>query len=164
LHIETLQLRWAFVGSDRAGWPGMRMVGAKGAEAAWLVAQHAISRPSFQRRCLELLRGAVRRGDVPPKHVAYLVDRIRSNERRPQVFGTQLDWDENGDSNPWEIESPETVDERRGNAGLEPIDEAVRRARVESRQEGARAPMSVTKRRAQIESWAKKIGWLDDTE
>lgn len=37
---------------DRGGWPHQSQVGTDGSEAAWLVAQHAISRPDFQRRCL----------------------------------------------------------------------------------------------------------------
>lgn len=37
------------------GWPTEVVVGERGAQAAWLIAQHAISRPEFQRSCLKLL-------------------------------------------------------------------------------------------------------------
>lgn len=71
------------------GWPGISLVGEEGADAAWLVAQHADDDVSFQRQCLALLEQAYRRGDVPGRHLAYLTDRVRVNERRPQVYGTQ---------------------------------------------------------------------------
>lgn len=40
---------------ERYGWPGKSLVGEDGAEAAWLIAQHAIGDPPFMRRCLLLL-------------------------------------------------------------------------------------------------------------
>src|SRR5262245_52910998 len=50
---------------DAHGWPGDHLAGENGAKAAWLIAQHAIGEPSFQRRCLELLQAAAEAGDVP---------------------------------------------------------------------------------------------------
>ena len=58
---------------DENGWPGYSIAGPDGAEAAWIVAQHAISLPSFQRRCLDLITGAVESGEAPAK---------RSSKRR----------------------------------------------------------------------------------
>jgi hypothetical protein len=46
------------------GWPGKSLVGADGAHAAWLLAQHADSDPAFQRQCLDLLTAAVERGEA----------------------------------------------------------------------------------------------------
>ena len=71
------------------GWPGISLVGEDGADGAWLVAQHADGDVAFQRQCLALLEEAHRRGDVPGRHLAYLTDRVRVNEKRPQVYGTQ---------------------------------------------------------------------------
>src|ERR1700758_4188346 len=42
------------------GWPTERLVGERAAKAAWLIAQHAISQPDFQRACLEHLAEAAR--------------------------------------------------------------------------------------------------------
>ncbi|HYD19193.1 MAG TPA: DUF6624 domain-containing protein, partial [Patescibacteria group bacterium] len=75
---------------DAVGWPHEGIAGAEGAEAAWLIAQHAISLPAFQRRVLALLKANA--SDVPPAQIAMLEDRIRRFEGRPQLYGTQFDW------------------------------------------------------------------------
>jgi hypothetical protein len=89
LHAENTVSLEAILDAD--GWPGVSLVGEDGAEAAWVVAQHGISRPGFQRRCVRDLRKAVAAGEAPAWQEAYLTDRIRMNERRPQVYGTQFD-------------------------------------------------------------------------
>jgi hypothetical protein len=47
------------------GWPTERLVGKRAAEAAWLIAQHAIAQPEFQRSCLKFLSAAARERLVP---------------------------------------------------------------------------------------------------
>jgi hypothetical protein len=44
---------------EHGGWLGKSTVGADGAEAAWLIVQHAISLPEFFRKCLRLIERAV---------------------------------------------------------------------------------------------------------
>ena len=65
------------------------MVGAA-ADAAWLMAQHAIHDPEFQRECLGLLEAAVWQGEASPRNLAYLTDRVLVHEGRPQRYGTQF--------------------------------------------------------------------------
>jgi len=48
VHLERTE-RLNEIG-ERHGWPGESLVGVDGAEAVWLVAQHAISSPALQRR------------------------------------------------------------------------------------------------------------------
>jgi hypothetical protein len=144
----------------RFGWPGLSAVGEDGAEAAWLIAQHAISRPAFQRCCLGLLRAAVKSGEASPSHQAYLTDRIRFNERKPQVFGTVFDWDENGEMSPWEIEDPDHVEERRAAVGLPPLDETIHRMRVQAASGGSGPPRDYRARQQGIRQWAREVGWL----
>src|SRR5262245_15150367 len=88
---------------DAGGWPAASAVGEDAAEAAWTVAVHAIGRPAFQRLCLERIGRAVEAGEARAAHRAVLVDRIRFNERRPQVYGTILDWDAADELAPWPI-------------------------------------------------------------
>ncbi len=70
---------------EEVGWPGISVAGEEGSEAAWMVAQHAISRPHFQCRCLEVLSMAVADGDAMPWQEAYLSDRIHMYEQQPQI-------------------------------------------------------------------------------
>lgn len=102
------------------GWPTRKLVGEDRAEAAWLVAQHAIGLPAFQRRCLYALQREVQRGEAPSWQAAMLLDRIRVMEARPQVYGTSFDWDDEGVMNPLPIEDAEHVDERRASVALPP--------------------------------------------
>src|SRR5947209_1662501 len=105
------------------GWPGRSLVGEDGSLAAWFIAQHAIGDPPFQRTALRLLREALAKGEVTPAQPAYLEDRIRCFEGRPQVYGTQFEPDENGVLQPSPIADPEHVNERRCSIGLNTIEE-----------------------------------------
>lgn len=104
------------------GWPDEELVGADAAEAAWLIAQHAIGHPEFQRHTLQLLKDAADRGSVPRWHAAYLEDRVAMYEQRPQRFGTQwMDDARDGRIRPWVLAEPERVDELRAGVGLKPL-------------------------------------------
>lgn len=107
-------------------WPGRSLVGDQGSHHAWLIAQHADHDPAFQREALDLLTDAVGRGEARPRELAYLTDRVRVNEGRKQVFGTQMRPDENGMPVPQPIEDPERLDERRAEVGLKPFDQYLR--------------------------------------
>jgi hypothetical protein len=137
------------------GWPGRRLAGEDGAQAAWLIAQHAIGEPGFQRQCLERLRGAADAGDVPAWQFAYLEDRIRMFEGRPQRYATQFDIDDDGRPVPYEIEEPEGVDERRRAVGLEPLAEHL----ASARQSTPPDPTTRAKREREYQEWLRKAGW-----
>jgi hypothetical protein len=71
------------------GWPGRSLVGSDGAEAAWIVAQHADTDLAFQEQCLTLVQKAYENGEVTGMQLAYLTDRVLVAQHRPQRFGTQ---------------------------------------------------------------------------
>ena len=146
---------------DEHGWPTAGLVGDEGEEAAWLIVQHAISRPDLQRRCLGLLIEAAAEGEAPAWQVAYLADRIRVNEGQPQIYGTQLDWDRDGELVPQPIEAPAEVDKRRAEVGLLPLAEAVELARRHARSEGHQPPADPEASRERREEWARRVGWID---
>src|SRR5690242_5238377 len=104
---------------DRHGWPSEEIAGKDGAEAAWLIAQHAIGEPEFQRRALQWMRESADQGLTPAWHAAYLEDRIAMCEGRPQRFGTQwLDDPRDGRVRPWKLADVERVNEFRAGVGL----------------------------------------------
>lgn len=150
--------RLAGILSER-GWPGEPQVGQDGAKAAWLIVQHAISRPALQRKALEALRMAAARGEAPARQPALLEDRIRTLEGRLQRYGTQFDWDESGELSPFPVEDPESVDDRRRAVGLGPLDEATRAQRRAAAAEGERPPGDWHARRRGMEAWLREIGW-----
>ncbi len=143
---------------DAIGWPGRSKLGDDGASAAFLVLQHAISRPDVQRRGLALMLDAIPAGDANALDAAYLSDRIAVFEGRPQLFGTQFDWT-GGLLSPAPVEDPEGLDERRASVGLPPIAEAIAASRDFAAAEGHGPPADVEARRAASEAWARRVGW-----
>jgi hypothetical protein len=141
------------------GWPGRSLVGEDGADAAWLVLKHAIGDPGLQRRCLPLLELAAAAGEIPPWHVATLLDGIRFYEGRPQVYGSMFDWDENGEMAPWPIEDADEVDQRRALVGLPPLAEQIQSVRMAAGAEGDRRPADPAARRREADEWARSVGW-----
>jgi hypothetical protein len=146
---------------DQHGWPGEPQVGGDGAEAAWLIAQHAIGQPAMQRAALTALWEAAKRGDVPALQAAMLDDRIRVFEGRPQRYGTQFDWDADGELSPLPIEDPHGVDDRRRMLGLAPLGHELaerRRAMTEGRE---RPPADWPARQREMEAWLRAVGWRE---
>jgi hypothetical protein len=146
---------------DRCGWPGEPQVGREGAEAAWLIVQHAIGQPRLQRRALVALQAAAERGEVPPLQPAMLEDRIRTLEGLPQRFGTQFDWDETGQLSPLPIEDLAGLEQRRRQVGLGPLD-ADLEARREAMAEGPELPpRDWHARQREMLDWLREVGWRD---
>ncbi|MEE6169662.1 MULTISPECIES: DUF6624 domain-containing protein [unclassified Mycolicibacterium] len=123
---------------DEHGWPGEQLVGAEAADAAWLIAQHAVSDVAFMSLCAENLRTAVNSGDAPGWQLAFLEDRIRILTGRNQFYGTQFDIADDGTVTPLPIENPDTVDDRRARLGLNTV--AERSAEISRRRASPTAP------------------------
>lgn len=104
------------------GWPSASLVGKDAAHAAWLIVQHADNDSEFQRSCFDKMN-SLPESEISQEDLAYLADRIRVNEGRPQLFGTQ--WREDPDLGyiPEEIEDRDGLDERRAEVGLDPFEE-----------------------------------------
>jgi hypothetical protein len=119
--IDAHNTAWLKAVITTYGWPGISFVGEQGAEDAWLLAQHADQDVLFQKEALKLLRDAVSTGDAPPRHLAYLTDRVLVADGQPQMYGTQYTHDADGTNlRPQPIADPERLDERRTAMSLEP--------------------------------------------
>lgn len=141
---------------EQYGWPGKSLVGEEGAWAAWLIAQHSIGNPPFMRRCLSLLKQAASNNEVIPWQMAMLEDRIRMYEGKPQVYGTQFQPSKNGELNPYPIENPESVNDRRLAVGLNTIEERTAELREQSTRENIPTPPDLEE---QYETWLYSVGW-----
>lgn len=103
------------------GWPTKSMVAEDGAQAAWLLVQHADADPQFQAHALELMEPLLTRNEVNPRNVALLTDRVLTGRNEPQRYGTQFADDEHGVMRPLPLEDPSNVDALRAAVGLPPL-------------------------------------------
>jgi hypothetical protein len=118
---DRKNLLWMKKVVTRHGWPGKSLVGAAGAQNAWLLVQHADADRDFQELCLKKIK-ALPRGEVEPRNMAYLTDRILVGRGNKQRYGTQAVI-KDGKAVPSPIEEEDKVDERRKAVGLEPLTE-----------------------------------------
>ena len=105
---------------NQYGFPTISMVGKDGSQAAWLLVQHADENLTFQKRVLKLMLEADKKNDVNKDNLAYLIDRVRVNSGKPQIYGTQYK-EENGKIVSKPIEDEKNVDKRRKSVGLQPL-------------------------------------------
>lgn len=97
------------------GYPGKTLVGEPTNTVAWNVLQH---NPERIGQYLPLIKDAGQKGELPFRLVAMMEDRYLMNENKPQLYGTQGRME--GDRKfIWPIENPETVNERRAEAGFD---------------------------------------------
>lgn len=107
------------------GWPGVKLVGLSGADAAFLIVDHAPV--AYQKQYLPQLRAAAAARDALPMWPAMLEDRVNVNEGRPQRYGTQLHKEPGAQG--WllhPIVDELDVDDRRAEAGFEPLADYVK--------------------------------------
>jgi hypothetical protein len=147
---------------DEIGWPSRSRVGDEAARAAWVIVQHAIAHPELQRGALKAMKELVDSGDVDPIMVAMLEDRILAFEGRPQLYGTQFDWDAEGRMSPHPVDDVHLVDMRRQALGLPPLDDEIKRRRSEVDADPNQGqPGSWSRYQAVRLQWLKQTGWRE---
>lgn len=105
------------------GWPGYSIVGKEGSNDFWLLVQHQDRDLDFQKECLRLLARAVEENDASPENLAYLTDRVRKNEGKPQLYATQWTQSENGKLKLYPVEDIEHLDERLQSMGMPSLED-----------------------------------------
>jgi hypothetical protein len=145
---------------DRIGYPTSDKVGKEASEAAWLVIQHSIAQPSFMKKCVKLLEKEVEQHKADPIDLAYLSDRIAVFEGKPQLYGTQFDWDENGELSPDPFDNLTKVNDRRRSVRLNTLDEQTQIMREQVKNENQTPPKDFEKRKQKYDQWRKIVGWL----
>ena len=101
---------------SEGGFPRKSQVGEFATLAVWLVFQH--NSLEHQEVFLPQMEEAVRNGDVAPKYLAMLKDRIDVREGRPQKYGTQL----GNDGKICPLLDASRVNEWREEVGLPPLE------------------------------------------
>src|SRR5690606_14852123 len=113
----------------------------RGGRGAWAIAQHADHDPEFQEQALELIREAVARGDASPGNLAYLTDRVAVGKGEPQTYGTQVGCTADGEVQVAPLADEDSVDERRAEVGLGPLDDYLAEmARICAQDAGTSSP------------------------
>lgn len=115
---------------SKHGWPGRSLVGPDAAPVAFLILQHADH--ETQVEYLPLVKKAVEAGEFDRRQFAMLQDRILVAQDKPQIYGTQLYWDDaTGKFELSPIEDEANVDARREKLGMAPLAEYVKLVRGE---------------------------------
>jgi hypothetical protein len=106
---------------EQYGWPRPELVSLDGAEAAFTIVQHATL--DVQKALFPHVEAAYRDGAASGRSYALLLDRIRTREGKPQVYGSQArppaEW-ENGEPTFFPIEDEANLDARRAEVGIGP--------------------------------------------
>jgi len=158
LHIQNAKKLNSII--ERIGYPTPEKVGQEASDAAWIIIQHAISLPRFMKRCATLLKKAVEENEIDPKNLAYLTDRIAMFEGTKQLYGTQFDWDENGEMSPYSYDDLSEVNERRRSLGLNSVQEQTAVMRKRINEENQHPPNDLLERKLEYDKWRKKVGWI----
>ena len=97
---------------NRYGWPTIALVGIKASRAAALILVHSPDH-DFQRRLIPELQKLVEDRKIAGSDIATLIDKTLVAEGKPQRFGTQFSWKNNGPMVMNPVEDPEHLDQRR---------------------------------------------------
>ncbi len=160
IHVQNAQEFQTLL--DKYGWPDRNIDGASAQDAAWYIVMHAISLPEFQRRALKILEQ--KPSSCESRQLAMLQDRILVFSGKKQIYGTQSDWDQNGELKPYPIEHSKQVDELRISVGLPPLETSIRSLRERALSEGEIAPSNPKERIQKRISWMLKTGWIQSFE
>lgn len=105
---------------EKCGMPTLKEVNQEQMDAIWLGLQHTENK--YRIKYFPLIENAVKNGDLRKEQYALMKDRILMGEGKPQIFGSQI---KNGKL--YDLDEPETVNDRRREMGLEPIEDYLKR-------------------------------------
>lgn len=109
---------------DKYGFVGFDLAGKEGSRDFWLMVQHSDHNPDFQKAVLEKMKIEVDKGNAIPSNYGLLIDRVKLNTGKKQVYGTQVTYNmKTGQAYPRNLEDSLNVNKRRKSVGLEPIEE-----------------------------------------
>lgn len=104
---------------DEHGFVGYDLAGKEGSGHFWLIVQHSDHNPEFQQTVLDKMKIEVEKQNADPTTYGLLVDRVKLNTGKKQVYGTQVDYNvQTGQAYAKDLMDSLTVDERRNSIGL----------------------------------------------
>lgn len=143
---------------DKIGYPTINKVGKTANEAAWIVIQHSIGQPNFMKKCVPLLENAVIKNEANSLNLAYLTDRIAVFEGKSQLYGTQFDWNKNGELRPNHFDDLTKVNQRRKSIGLNSLEEQTEIMSKRAKEENQTPPIDFEKYQQEMNEWKRLVG------
>lgn len=110
---------------EKCGMPTLKEVTQKQMDAIWLVFQHSDN--DNRKKYFAMLQKSQKNGDLTKVQIAMMQDRILMSDGKAQIYGSQIT--QNLQTNEWELyhlKKPESVDKRRLEVGLGPLEEYLR--------------------------------------
>jgi hypothetical protein len=112
---------------NKTGYPTVDKVGKESSSKFFTLVQHSDSDVKFQEKMLTELTKELE--NVSAKDYAFLTDRVKIAQKKPQIYGTQLDYNTNiGQAFPKNLFDSINVNKRRYEIGLESIEEYLNKA------------------------------------
>lgn len=108
-------------------YPDIYTVGENSSYNFWLLVQHQDNRPEFQCKVLSSLKKCVKNNSASKSNYAYLLDRVKVNSNKLQVYGTQVKLNSDSSSYvPMPMIQPNKLNNRRKKVGLSTIEEYIK--------------------------------------
>ena len=126
MHKDSINLGKVTEILDKYGWVGVDKVGGQANQTLFLVIQH--SDLKTQQKYLPMMREAVKNNNASSSALALLEDRVALGEGKKQIYGSQIGYDNNTNTEyVLPLEDPDNVDKRRATVGLGPLADYVKR-------------------------------------
>lgn len=107
---------------NKYGWPKLSEIGKDGQNNFWLMVQHADGDVIFQQKALNAMKKLKKSNEINLENYAFLYDRVQCNLNFKQLYGTQVNWVNNGKATSFRpILNEDLVDKRRKEIGLLPL-------------------------------------------
>jgi hypothetical protein len=118
--LNYLQIKKIFL---MFGYPNYDLVGEEGSLNFWFLVQHQDQYPDFQERVLQKMEVEANLKKASSVNYAYLVDRVKVNTNKKQVYGTQCKLNKNQTSMILKpVIRPRNLNKRRKSVGLGSIE------------------------------------------
>jgi hypothetical protein len=105
------------------GLPTYSLVGEKSSDNFLVMVNHSFTDSDFQRRVITLAKKEVKRKNISGQQIALLTDKMLIKTGEKQLYGSQCDYDSEGNAIAKNVADLKNVDKRRKEMGLNPLKE-----------------------------------------
>jgi hypothetical protein len=104
------------------GYPTFEKVGQETSSRFFTLIQHSDADVSFQSEMLKILKKQVAKKQVKGSDYAFLYDRVQINSGKQQLYGTQVEYDENGNAYSKNLKDKKNANKSRAALGMETLE------------------------------------------